>query len=46
MTAVCNLEELADRSAIKFDIDGVAVSVVRVGDELYALSALGDLVSL
>ena len=38
MTAVCNLEELADGSATKFDINGVAVSVVRIGDDVYALA--------
>ena len=38
MTAVCNLDELADGSATKFDINGVAVSVVRIGDDVYALA--------
>ena len=38
MTAVCNINELADGSATKFDINGVAVSVVRIGDDVYALA--------
>ena len=38
MTAVCNFDELADGSATKFDVEGVAVSVVRIGDDVYALS--------
>ena len=38
MTAVCNFDDLADGSATKFDVDGVAVSVVRIGDDVYALA--------
>ncbi len=38
MSAVCNLDDLADGSATKFDINGIAVSVVRIGDDVYALA--------
>ncbi len=38
MTAVCNFDDLADGSATKFDVDGVAVSVVGIGDDVYALA--------
>ncbi len=37
MTAVCRLDDLADGTATKFDIDGRAVAVVRVGDDVYAI---------
>lgn len=38
MTAVCRFDELSDGSATKFEVDGVAVSVVRIGDDVYALA--------
>lgn len=38
MSAVCRLEELADGAASKFDVNGVAVSVVRIGDDVYAIA--------
>lgn len=38
MSAVCKFEDLADGSASKFDVNGVAVSVVRIGDDVYALA--------
>ena len=42
MTPVCAFDELADGSARKFDLDGVAVAVVRIGDDVYAI---GDVCS-
>ena len=42
MTAVCTFDELADGSAHKFDINGVSVAVVRIGDDVYAI---GDVCS-
>ncbi|MGB0112948.1 MAG: non-heme iron oxygenase ferredoxin subunit [Ilumatobacteraceae bacterium] len=42
MTAVCAFSDLADGTAQKFDIDGVAVAVVRIGDDVYAI---GDVCS-
>jgi 3-phenylpropionate/trans-cinnamate dioxygenase ferredoxin subunit len=41
-TAVCALDELADGTARKFVVDGVAVAVVRIGDDVYAI---GDVCS-
>ena len=41
-TVVCPFDELADGVARKFVIDDVAVAVVRVGDEVYAI---GDVCS-
>ena len=38
MTAVCRLDELADGSATRFDVNGVAVAVVRIGDDVYAIA--------
>jgi 3-phenylpropionate/trans-cinnamate dioxygenase ferredoxin subunit len=37
MTIVCAFDELVDGAARRFEIDGVAVSVVRVGDDVYAV---------
>jgi len=37
-TAVCAFDDLADGTARRFDIDGVAVAVVRIGDDVYAIS--------
>ena len=42
MTNVCAFDELADGTARKFDVDGVAVAVVRIGDDVYAI---GDVCS-
>lgn len=42
MSDVCAFDDLADGSATRFDVDGVPVSVVRVGDDVYAL---GDICS-
>ncbi|TFH13524.1 MAG: non-heme iron oxygenase ferredoxin subunit, partial [Acidimicrobiales bacterium] len=36
-TPVCAFDELADGTARRFDIDGVAVAVVRIGDDVYAI---------
>jgi len=41
-TRVCALEELAEGTARKFDVDGVAIAVVRIGDDVYAI---GDVCS-
>jgi 3-phenylpropionate/trans-cinnamate dioxygenase ferredoxin subunit len=40
--AVCRFDDLADPSATKFDVSGVAVAVVRIGDDVYAI---GDMCS-
>lgn len=42
MTAVCRIDELAPGTARKFDVNGVAVAVVRIGDDVYAI---GDVCS-
>ena len=42
MSAVCSFDELADGSVRKFDINGVPVAVVRIGDDVYAI---GDVCS-
>ena len=39
---VCSLDELAPGTARRFEIDGVAVAVVRIGDDVYAI---GDVCS-
>lgn len=41
-TPVCAFDELADGTARRFDIEGVAVAVVRIGDDVYAI---GDVCS-
>jgi len=41
-TPVCAFDELADGTARKFVVDGVAVAVVRIGDDVYAI---GDVCS-
>lgn len=41
-TAVCSLDELPDGGARRFDVGGVSVAVVRVGDDVYAI---GDVCS-
>jgi len=39
---VCSLDEIAPGTARKVDVGGVAVAVVRIGDDVYAL---GDVCS-
>ena len=34
---ICALSDLAPNSAARFDVDGVAVAVVRLGDDVYAI---------
>lgn len=41
-TVVCAFDDLASGSATRFDVDGVAVAVVRIGDDVYAI---GDVCS-
>ena len=41
-TVVCVFDDLAPGSATRFDVGGVAVAVVRIGDEVYAI---GDVCS-
>ncbi len=41
-TIVCAFDALAPGSATRFDVDGVAVAVVRIGDDVYAI---GDVCS-
>jgi len=41
-TVVCPLDELAPGTARRFEIDGIAVAVVRIGDDVYAI---GDVCS-
>ena len=36
-TVVCPLTQLAPNSATRFDVDGRAVAVVRIGDDVYAI---------
>ena len=36
-TVVCPLAQLAPNSATRFDVDGHAVAVVRIGDDVYAI---------
>ena len=36
-TPVCAFDELGDGTARKFVVDGVAVAVVRIGDDVYAI---------
>jgi 3-phenylpropionate/trans-cinnamate dioxygenase ferredoxin subunit len=38
MTVVCAFDELTDGGARKFDVGGVAVSVIRIGDDVYAVA--------
>jgi 3-phenylpropionate/trans-cinnamate dioxygenase ferredoxin component len=42
MTDICAFEELVDGSAQRFEVEGVPVAVVRVGDDVYAI---GDICS-
>ena len=34
---LCRLDELADGAARRFDVDGRALAVVRIGDDVYAI---------
>ncbi len=34
---ICALSDLAPNSATRFEVDGVAVAVVRLGDDVYAI---------
>jgi 3-phenylpropionate/trans-cinnamate dioxygenase ferredoxin subunit len=36
-TVVCRLDELAPNSARRFDVGSRAVSIVRIGDDVYAI---------
>lgn len=36
-TVVCPLTQLAPNSATRFDVEGRAVAVVRIGDDVYAI---------
>jgi 3-phenylpropionate/trans-cinnamate dioxygenase ferredoxin subunit len=36
-TVVCPLDDLAPDSAKRFVLDGIAVAVVRIGDDVYAI---------
>jgi 3-phenylpropionate/trans-cinnamate dioxygenase ferredoxin component len=36
-TVVCPLSQLAANTATRFDIDGRAIAVVRIGDDVYAI---------
>ncbi|HEX2785276.1 MAG TPA: non-heme iron oxygenase ferredoxin subunit [Ilumatobacteraceae bacterium] len=36
-TVVCPLAQLAPNSATRFDVEGRAVAVVRIGDDIYAI---------
>ena len=38
MSIVCRLDEIESGTARKVDVDGVAVAVVRVGDEVHAIA--------
>ena len=42
MTVVCKFDELGDGSARGFEVGGVQVAVVRIGDDVYAI---GDVCS-
>jgi 3-phenylpropionate/trans-cinnamate dioxygenase ferredoxin subunit len=35
---LCSLDDLEDGTARKFDVDGVAVAVVRIGESVYAIN--------
>lgn len=36
-TPVCAFDDLAPNSATRFDVDGSAVAVIRIGDDVYAI---------
>ncbi|NCZ70333.1 MAG: Rieske (2Fe-2S) protein [Actinobacteria bacterium] len=42
MTVVARFDDLVSGTATKVDVDGVAVAVVRIGDDVYAI---GDMCS-
>ena len=37
-TTVCDFDDLVDGNAQRFEVDGVPVAVVRVGDDVYAIN--------
>jgi 3-phenylpropionate/trans-cinnamate dioxygenase ferredoxin component len=37
VTVVCRLDEIAPGTAKRFELDGTAVAVVRIGDDVYAI---------
>ncbi len=37
MIDLCAFEELAPGSARRFDVDGLRIAVVRIGDDVYAI---------
>jgi len=37
-TTVCDFDDLVDGAAQRFEVDGVPVAVVRVGDDVYAIN--------
>jgi 3-phenylpropionate/trans-cinnamate dioxygenase ferredoxin component len=37
-TTVCALDDLAPNSAKRFDVDGRAIAIVRIGDDVYAIA--------
>jgi 3-phenylpropionate/trans-cinnamate dioxygenase ferredoxin component len=38
MTTICKLDELGDGAVRRFDVNGVFVAVVRVGDRVFAVN--------
>ncbi len=38
MSVICAFDELVDGGVRRFDVDGVAVAVVRVGDRVFAVN--------
>ena len=38
MTVVCTFDEVPDGGALKVEVDGVPVSVVRIGSDVYAVA--------
>ena len=38
MSRVCRLDDLVDGQARRFDVDGVKVAVVRIGDAVHAIN--------
>ena len=38
MTVVCAFDDLSDGGVTKVDVEGIAVALVRIGDDVYALA--------
>ena len=38
MSVVCSFDDLTDGAVRKADVDGIAVAVVRIGDDVYAIA--------